>query len=565
MIKKIKDIFNLSKIFFENSFQNPYLINKKTNKINWKSSFIWIIIILMITISLISIKVIPYLMKINMESIFLQIFFMILSIIMIFQVVLASTNVYFFSKDFELVLPLPIKTEDLLISKFMTILFNLYFSEFIFVLFPLIIFGIFNNSGILYFIYLILILLIFPIIFNLIISNIMMILMKFSKFIKNKDIFQIIIILIFLIFVFILEFRIGNNIINKIDSNINLEDQGVMDLISNFNEKLKNINKYFLIINPIVDILNNYNKLISIFNLLKIIFINFIFFIIFIFIGKKYYLKNILKNNNNYYLKKNNKKNIDEKVRKINLKKSYIKKEFKILFKNPTFFIQCIFPILILMISLSIIGIVCVPSIREIITSDFFMEQNINFSVDLGVICTILGLIQIIFTLSNISISAISREGKNSIYMKFLPIDFYKQFLYKSLPQILLNTILILIIIIIVKIIFPIFELSNLLFLFIIANLLNILNSNLMVLVDLIRPNLNWNADYEAIKNNNNKLYQYFLTIIIILFLKYLYEIFKNIKLLNANFLIIIIFTIIILVINKLIKMNIEKLFKKIN
>ena len=32
MIKKIKNIFNLTKIISKNSFQNPYLIDKKTNK-----------------------------------------------------------------------------------------------------------------------------------------------------------------------------------------------------------------------------------------------------------------------------------------------------------------------------------------------------------------------------------------------------------------------------------------------------------------------------------------------------------------------------------------------------
>ena len=34
MIKKIKNIFNLTKIISKNSLQNPYLIDKKTNKIN---------------------------------------------------------------------------------------------------------------------------------------------------------------------------------------------------------------------------------------------------------------------------------------------------------------------------------------------------------------------------------------------------------------------------------------------------------------------------------------------------------------------------------------------------
>ena len=116
MIKKIKNIFNLTKIISKNSLQNPYLIDKKTNKINKNSPYIWIVIIVMVAIMFVSYKTIGELVKINKEYIFLNIFFLILMLIMIFQIILSSTNIYFFSNDLERLLPLPIKTEELLIS-----------------------------------------------------------------------------------------------------------------------------------------------------------------------------------------------------------------------------------------------------------------------------------------------------------------------------------------------------------------------------------------------------------------------------------------------------------------
>ena len=208
--------------------------------------------------------------------------------------------------------------------------------------------------------------------------------------------------------------------------------------------------------------------------------------------------------------------------------------------------------------------LIALPNIRTILTTDILGEK-IKISVDLSVICLILGIIQLVFSLSSISISAISREGKNAIFMKIIPIDFYKQFLYKSVPQIFINMILIFIILIFIKLIFPGFNFIYLIFLFILANLLNILNSNLMVLVDLYRPNLNWSADYEAIKNSNNKLFQYVLTILIILLLIYLCNIFSGINLNFACILMILILIIFILILNKIIKININKLIKKIN
>ena len=282
----IKNIFNLTKIFFKNSFQNPYIIDKETNKINKKSIFVWLIIIVMIAITYLSFEIIKMLVKINQPTIFLSVLFLILNIIMAFQIILASTNVYFFSKDLDMVLPLPIKAEELLIAKFNTILINLYFTELIFAIFPLIIYGILTSSGIIYYFYLIIVLLIFPILINLIVSIIMMFLIKLSKFIKNKDIFRIIITLIFISLVFLLEFKVFNNVIGKIDNNSNIENEQIIEGISNFKMRLENINEYFLIINPTIKILNNYNKLNSIIYLLKIILIELIFLILFIFICK---------------------------------------------------------------------------------------------------------------------------------------------------------------------------------------------------------------------------------------------------------------------------------------
>ena len=563
MNKKIKNIFNLTKIFFKNSFQNPYIIDPKTNKINKKSIFVWLILIVMAGISFLSYEVINELVKVGQPILFLNIFFLLFMMIIIFQIILASTNVYFFSKDLEVLLPLPLKSEELLISKFNTIVVNLYFSELIFAFFPLIIYGICTYAGIIYYVYLFLILLIFPILPTLFISIITMFFMKLSKFIKNKDAFQIIITLIFIFIMFGVEFKLGSTIINKFDNNSNINTEEVVETFNQFNEKIKNVYKYFLEINPTIEIIKNYNKLNSIFNLLKIIFIDLLFLILFIFIGKKYYLKNILKNNNNYYLNKIQKNNFQKKCKKITIKKSYIKKEFKLLFKNPIFFMQCIFPIFILIISLIIITIFTFPNLKAILTSDILGDE-IDFSIDLNVICLVLGIIQFIFTISNVSITSISREGKNANYMKFIPVSFYKQFIYKSIPQIIINMLLTFVILILLKVILPEFNLIYLFLIFIIANLFNIINSELMVVVDLYKPNLNWKADYEAIKNNN-KLFQYVLTILIILILIYFNKIFDKLNLIISCLLIILILIILIFIINKIIKININKLFKKIN
>ena len=132
------------------------------------------------------------------------------------------------------------------------------------------------------------------------------------------------------------------------------------------------------------------------------------------------------------------------------------------------------------------------------------------------------------------------------------------------MPQIIINNILILFILILIKIILPKFDLIYLFLIFIISNLFNIINSELMVLVDLWRPNLNWKSDYEATKSNN-KIFQYGFSVSSILILMYFYKVLNDIKLIYSCLLIILILFIFILLFNKIIKININKFFKKIN
>lgn len=563
MIKNIKNIINLTKIFSKDAIQDSYIINKKTNKINKKSIFVWLLIIVMICVISLSYKIIDELMKINQEILFLHSLFLLLSVIIIFQVAIACTNVYFFSKDLELILPLPIKTKHLLIAKLNTLIINTYFLEFIFALFPLIIYGICTKAVFYFYIYSLILLVIFPILFTLIISIIMMFLMKLSKFVKNKDIFQIIITLIFIFLMFFLEYQVIKNVVIKNDGHIVTEDAQVLEQFNKFYERIKKANTYFLEINYSVDLLSNSDKINSIFNLIKIIFIDFIFFIIFLFIGEKMYLKNILKNYNSNYIKKIEKINLQKKCKKFNKRNSYILKEFKNLFKNPIFFMQCIYPVLIIIISLIIIMIVTLPNIKAFVNSEILGDLSFEFTIKS--FCLILSVIQIIFTFSDISITSVSREGKDAIYMKFIPVDFYKQIIYKSMPQIIINMIFIFITLTLIALILPNINFIYYIYLFIIANILNILNSILMVIVDLKKGNIDWNSEYEVVKQNNNKLYQYVLTIFIVLLLNYFSKIFFDINLDFACILILIISIIILIIVNKIIKINKNRLFKKLN
>lgn len=299
--------------------------------------------------------------------------------------------------------------------------------------------------------------------------------------------------------------------------------------------------------------------------LLKLILISIITFFIFIFLGKILYLKNLLKNIAYINKKKNKKKIIKNKYKKNKIKNAYIKNEFKKIIKNPTFFIQCIFQyIFIIIILLFIINLFMPTIINNFQEEDLINKMGIN-NFALQCMCIIIGIIQIIFTLGNLSITTISREGKNAMVMKYIPVPLYKQFIWKNIPQILINIIAIIGMVVVIAINIPQISIVYYLVGILIAMILNIINSFLMTVVDLRKPNLNWITETSAIKDNGNKLYQYVITIVIILLLMYLTKIFKDVNIVKSFSIIIIILLIILFIINIFIKNNIIKLFKKIN
>lgn len=565
MIKnKMKIILKLSSIFLKDSYSNINIFNKDSKKINKKSIYLWMMIILFLALFFASQKIIKILIDKELIDSFLNIYFFILAILIIFQTSLVIINVFYFSKDLEYILPLPLRPTEILISKFISLMCSTYFFEIIFGIIPITIFGIYNNSPLLFYFYEIIVFIIFPIFLSSIVSIIMMFFMKLSKFIKNKDIFQIIITFFIISLMVLSQYLILNNILKN---NINIENTNENSISTNIieNNKISEISNYFLVINPSINILkkSNWSSLIEI---IKLILIDLISIIIFIFIGKKTYLKDILINTTYIKTSQFNKKRWKNNNKKRKKHYSYIIKEFKTLYRNPLLFIQCIFPIFTFTISLSILIINIVPQFRIWMQNEEFR----NFigeipSFDITAVYIILGILQFFFMVSTTSLIAVSREGKKAYFMKYIPISLYSQFCYKGIPQILINLIPITVVIYVIHIMIPEILTEYIIEIFILALLLNIINSYSMLIIDFLNPKLNWDTEYEVLKQNKNKIFQYVFTVLIILFFIYLGNVLIKINIQYAVLITGIIFLVYILIINILVKAYSKKIFSKIN
>lgn len=567
MIKKeFNIIMKLSGVFLKDSYQNLYIFNSNNGKLNKKSIFLWMILIFLLGLMWVSEKVIGFLAVRGQAEIFINIFFSFLSILIMFQTILICTNIFYFSKDIERILPLPLRPEEILLSKFITLICRIYISELLFAVIPLIIYGAKTGAPFLFYIYLIIILLLFPIFLVVIVNIVMMFVMKASKFIKNKDLFQIFITFILIIILSTIEYIVFKDIFIKINTTSEIqivEEKELLNKFININNNIKESNNHFLVINPCIEVLKKSN-ISSILHIIKVSIIDFVSLFIFVLIGKITYLKDILRNNA-YLLKKNKKKSfLLKKCKKRNKGISYIFKEFKKLIKNPMFLMQSIYPVIVVSIIIIIVSISFIPQIKLLIQKEEFKNQVGEISFDLNMVYVILGIIQIIFVLSPISLTSISREGKAAIFFKYIPIRYDKQFLYKGIPQIIINTFPILVILGVFRYAAPSVDIKYLIYIFILAYLLNIINSYAMLIIDLINPKLKWDTEYALLKQNNNKIFQYVFTIASILLLIYESSVFEKINMDLSILLTGIIYLALIILIICVVKIKSNKLFKKI-
>lgn len=543
----MRKIISLTSIFVKESYQDLNIWNKTEGKINKRSTLFWLIVILFLGISYISYSVIKLLIKVERPQLFLSCYFLMTMGILLFQTILICANVFFFSKDIEKVLYMPIKSIELLITKFNTLVCMLYATEVILCIVPFALYGLMTHSHLLYYLWEILLLAIFPVLIVLVVSSCTFIIMKIFRYIKNKQFSQFLISTILLLIFSLVIFMIMQKVLN-----------------SNEN-RIFEIGKYFFIINPSVEILaspTDVNSVIVSFS--KILFFNIIAIALFLVIATKGYVKQILHNMNSL-AKRRKKFEIKKGFHKKNKMVSYFTKEIKDLVREPVFFVQCIFP----MLTLLLMGIIAIntffPIFMKIAEQEGVSDIFQNITLNREILCYILIIMQVIDSISNISLTAISREGKNAVFMKYIPIDLYKQFKYKNLPQVLLNIVASIVILMMVKYMMPAMGMMQLICIFIIALLINLINSYLMLIVDLRRPNLDWNTPYLVVKRSDNKIFQYVFMIVNILALMYISNIFNEVAIEIALLGEFIIYFVLFVILDQCVRKWKDKLFNKIN
>ena len=548
----MKEIFLLTKTLLKSSSSETRKKGEKTSKgFNKILFFVFVYGYIIAFMSFISYYAIESLIAINQPAVFLNIAFVAMLGFCIIQSVISSLNILFFSKDLDFLLPLPITPNKIIISKLNCLIISQYMMSALIVLPGVIIYGYLLNLEYYYYIIAILNLLVFPIIPVVIVFGLLTLVMRFTRIIKNRDFVQYLTILVTLFLIIAVQSLSGTSGTSSQEDIAQslLETNG---LIEKFSGGLINIK---LIMNSII----NYNSLEGVLNLLLLMFSSSVIYYVVSYLISKIYVKTIISLST---VKTKKAKNIDlaNDLNSSLIPLSYIKKEFKLLIRTPIFFMQCVLPPIIFPI---IIGVPAIIGVQDsgvdmgMFLKDFGIVINTNF----GLICSLVTIV-FMYIFNYTSVTAVSRDGENAVFMKYIPLDLKKQIFYKMFPGVLLNLIPAIYIMLLGIIFIENIKLKTIIYIFIITTFINILNNLINILIDLKHPKLKWITEYAVVKQNINMIFVFILVAIEIGTIIWLGSVFKTIDVFAMSLIVICMITYIF--ISRFITKNRNTIFEKI-
>ncbi len=484
--------FDLTKLFIR---------SLKINKFNKKGGRLFFYILVLLSLLFVFVPILFFytffvynmMSKLNDVDYAVKGFEALLFIISIFSFVFSFNvilNELFFSEDIENLLPLPIKPETLVASKFTSCFLVENVILFIFLLLAVLAYVLALKLPIHY-----LLLSLFGIIFLPMISMVYCSIIIFfainllKNFLSTKTIkkigFLFLGILVFL--VFFLLWKLSSFNFEKY-----IEDFAAGD--HTFLEVMKFIfpSVHFFALG-----LNSG----SVFYIILSIFISLVYFCFMLFVAKYLYYDGVM---GIFGKDTESKRSSSNKIKDFKVQKpivNYFLKDLKILFRSPTFLINCIIINIIWPIFVFLIFKIAMPDYTIDFMRNAIINNNSNFYFRM--LLLVIGISIIIPAFNSLSSSAFSREGKNFHFIKYIPMKYGLQWREKFLVSFIISLIGILIYSI------PFFLIIHLpilnIVLYVILTILCIsFVSFIGLLIDSAYPKLVWDDEADSLRENYN-------------------------------------------------------------
>lgn len=421
--------------------------------------------------------------KVGLTYVMLSLFIFVVSIITLIEGIYKSQGILFEAKDNDLLFSLPISRGKILFVRIFKLILFQYLYNLMFILPSFIVYIYFEHPNISFYLISILMTLLIPIIPTVISCLVGYLIKMISSKSKSKKIVQTILSSVVGLGIFFLSFNL-----NSFIENIAIKATSINDMLT----------RIYYPVGAYISLIDKFDILV----LVKLLLINIIPFMLFIYLGSKYYFK-IISNSKDSNTKKN-KKEI-EVFKKNSPVKALTIKELRRYFSSPVYMFNTMFGLLILTI-LTILLCIKGDSIIDMFLSSKGIEGDIDISISL------IYYILVLFSssMTSISSSSISLEGKTINITKSLPISerdiLRSKIIYPyiiELPFILLSEL----------IFFVIFKVNiiDILLIFCMGIILVTLTSIIGVIVNLKYPKMNASNDTEVVKQSMSSMISVFI------------------------------------------------------
>ncbi|HEY5576024.1 MAG TPA: transporter [Clostridiaceae bacterium] len=434
--------------------------------------------------------------KMGQQGLILAIALTSTSFIIFFFGIAYTINTFYYSMDIENLLHLPLKSTEILGAKFATVLVYEYLTE-AFILVPVFaVYGFKNNESVLFYLNSIVIMLLFPVIPLVAAAILNMVIMRFTNLAKNKDLFRNVggVLAIFL--------ALGLNLYIQRLAASTTDPAKVMELINEGNNSMVQlVSSFFPSTKLAVDSLVS-NDASGMLYLLMFAAATAAAYAVFLVLGNLLYFKGVIGVSETSSRRKAlSAKELGKGTRASHISYSYTVKELRLLFRTPVYFLNCILMNFLWPLFLML------PLIAQPAGSGSDISALMPYIQKPGsesVIVMVFFSMGIFITASNIITStAISREGRNLFFMKYIPVEYKKQLLGKALSGAVMGAVGILMMVPVALFIFKMK--AYIVIIGLAVSIPGILFSAVMgLLIDVAMPKLNWDTEQKAVKQNFN-------------------------------------------------------------
>ncbi|MGI6607379.1 MAG: putative ABC transporter permease subunit [Erysipelotrichaceae bacterium] len=431
-----------------------------------------------------SYNIINTLMEVNQQTAFISMICLINAVGKLVGTIFTSASILYFSKDNEYLLPLPFQPFEIVAGKLNTLLVYSYFSEIFLGLIPLSVYGYLTKAPVLFYVFSIAVLLILPVVPVLLSALVMMVVMSFVNLSKHKGLFQVLsVIFVLVISMFISIYSSGDDV----------TQQQMILILTQADGLAKSLYSYFPTLKFASEALIN----VSFVSLLLLAVVSAAAYLVTILAGNRLYFKGVVGNSTtgSYSKKKVGKKDFVKGSVALN----YVLKEFRCLIRKPVYFTQCFLLSLLLPAIMAVSFSQGIGGFDELVNLGLMINQNDKTGHIVFSVLLMIFLFTSMYTY--ISITAVSRDGSSAVFMKYIPVPFYQQLIYKCIPDILLSFFPSGLLFVLVAVFMKLSVLPVALSVIVFA-VFTVGRSFFGIIIDCRNPKHNFTSEYQVVKSN---------------------------------------------------------------